>query len=342
VENERLLVPFWEGKTVFDESIMLMSENGEMAKAPLFYKPERILSIKSSDLKTEYKEGIDWEYRDGNIFLLEGSSVPFMKNEECHFYGEKHDDCFDAKDGGYVLYKTKGYFHKRQLVVTYTHNDSFDFEIEKSKGNSLKKTRNLLKNGENIRVCFYGDSITAGCDGSGQFGIEPYMPSWPELFKLKLEKVFNSKLEIINTAVGGKQSDWGVEFADERIADYKPDLAVIAFGMNDGTEKVSASDFRKNIEEIKNRVLAKNKDTEFIFIATTLANEQSVFDVNQRQYYPELLKCARECDSVLNMTKVHSQLLERKRFIDMTGNNINHPNDFLIRIYAQVITALFC
>ncbi|MBQ4558917.1 MAG: hypothetical protein IJA54_01150 [Tyzzerella sp.] len=31
---------------------------------------------------------------------------------------------------------------------------------------------------------------------------------------------------------------------------------------------------------------------------------------------------------------------EGKRFIDMTGNNVNHPNDFLIRCHAHVISAM--
>ena len=35
-------------------------------------------------------------------------------------------------------------------------------------------------------------------------------------------------------------------------------------------------------------------------------------------------------------TKV-SALLEKKRFFDMTGNNVNHPNDFLASVYAQTI-----
>ena len=327
MENEKLLVPFWEGQTVFDESIMLMSENGTEAKASLFYKPEKILSVKSSDFKIEYTEGKDWEYRDGEIVMLNGSSMPFMTKEECHFYEKTHDDCFDAKDGGYILYKTKGYFHKRQLSVTYTHNDSFDFGLDKAEGEMLKRTKAMLQKGENFRMCFYGDSITAGCDGSGAFGY--------------LEEKYGSSIEIINTAVGGKRTDWGLECVEERLSDYKPDIAVVAFGMNDGTEKVPAEEFRSNIQKIRESVLAKNKDTEFIFIATTLPNSESVFDGYQREYYDELLKCAGERDVVLNMTKLHSLLLERKKFIDMTGNNINHPNDFLIRIYAQALINLF-
>ena len=341
MDNDRLLLPFWEGQEVFDESVMLFSENGETPSAPLFYNPEKVLSVTSTDYKIEYKEGKDYIISDGRIVMADGSSMPYMKKEECHFYEKTHDDCFDAKDGGYILYKTKGYFHKRQVLVTYTHNDTFDFGIEKQGAKALEKIKARLKNNENLKFCFYGDSITAGCDGSGALGFEPFMPGWPELLKNKLQNTFGSSIELINTAVGGKRTDWGLECVEERLSCYKPDLAVVAFGMNDGTEKVSADDFRGNIQKIKESVLAQNKDTEFIFIATTLPNPDSVFDGYQKEYYSELLKCAGENDAVLNMTNIHSKLLERKRFIDMTGNNINHPNDFLIRIYAQAMTDLF-
>lgn len=339
---DELLIPFWEGSKVFGESVMMMSENGQIPCAGLFYKPEKILSVKSSDLKTEYERGIDWELEHGKLVMLDGSSMPFIRKEDCRFYEKKDEDCFKAKDGGYILYKRKGYFHKRQLSVTYIHDDRVDFQLEKADGKMLKKTKSMLAVGENITVCFYGDSITAGCDGSGAFGIEPFMPGWPELFKYKIENTFNSRIKIINTAVGGKRSDWGLSEAENRIAVFKPDLAVIAFGMNDGTEKVAPNDFRCNIEGIKEKVLYENPDAEFIFISTTLPNPESEFDGYQRLYYDELIKCAGDNDVVLNMTNIHSILLSRKKFIDMTGNNINHPNDFLIRIYAQALTDLLC
>ena len=40
------------------------------------------------------------------------------------------------------------------------------------------------------------------------------------------------------------------------------------------------------------------------------------------------------------MTSIHSQLLEKKKYLDMTGNNINHINDYLGRWYAQILSAL--
>ena len=36
------------------------------------------------------------------------------------------------------------------------------------------------------------------------------------------------------------------------------------------------------------------------------------------------------------MTAVHELLLERKSLQDTLSNNVNHPNDFMHRVYAQV------
>ena len=44
--------------------------------------------------------------------------------------------------------------------------------------------------------------------------------------------------------------------------------------------------------------------------------------------------------AVAKMTDMHLHLLSLKRYWDMTGNNINHPNDFLARVYAQVVAQM--
>ena len=40
-----------------------------------------------------------------------------------------------------------------------------------------------------------------------------------------------------------------------------------------------------------------------------------------------------------SVSYTHLYLLERKPYIDMTGNNTNHPNDFLARLYVQTLLA---
>ena len=35
------------------------------------------------------------------------------------------------------------------------------------------------------------------------------------------------------------------------------------------------------------------------------------------------------------------KLLTRKNFADLSGNNVNHPNDFGHRLYAEVLFTIF-
>ena len=44
---------------------------------------------------------------------------------------------------------------------------------------------------------------------------------------------------------------------------------------------------------------------------------------------------------IADFYSMQKYLLKRKRFIDLTGNNVNHPNDFMIRCHAQLLTELF-
>ena len=54
----------------------------------------------------------------------------------------------------------------------------------------------------------------------------------------------------------------------------------------------------------------------------------------------ELLKCAREKDVVLNMTSIHSQLLERKRFIDLVFVILNKKKKVRVASYLFSISFL--
>jgi hypothetical protein len=54
---------------------------------------------------------------------------------------------------------------------------------------------------------------------------------------------------------------------------------------------------------------------------------------------PKLQKLAQEEAGVAlaDLTTLHKEYLTVKNYRDMTGNNVNHPNDFLMRLYAQTI-----
>lgn len=338
--TEELLFPFWEGNTVYDESVMFLSENGETPSAGLFFKPAEILGVCSTDYEKEYVRGVDWEEADGRLYLLSGTQIPSMKKGELHFYSDETRECFPAKDGGKILCKGAGYFHQRQALVTYRHVGQWSPSKGILGSRALENLKKKIGKDKHFTVCFYGDSITAGCDSSKRMGVAPFMESWPKLITAEIERTYGCTVNYVNTAVGGKLSDWGLENVHERVVAHNPDLVVLAFGMNDGTEQVAPEQFKQNIMGIKEQILKNNSSTEFILIATTVANAESVYDGRQREYKAVLETCMDPGDILVNMTAVHEALLSRKRFCDMTGNNINHPNDYLIRVYAQIILQL--
>jgi acyl-CoA thioesterase-1 len=45
--------------------------------------------------------------------------------------------------------------------------------------------------------------------------------------------------------------------------------------------------------------------------------------------------------AVADLTSFWELLLTRKTFADITGNGVNHPNDFGHRVYAQVLLSKF-
>jgi hypothetical protein len=65
--------------------------------------------------------------------------------------------------------------------------------------------------------------------------------------------------------------------------------------------------------------------------------EATPFVGAQSEYYKAIEQLEEEGTVMANMTEIHSYLLTKKRFCDMTGNNINHCNDYLARWYAQTV-----
>ena len=44
-----------------------------------------------------------------------------------------------------------------------------------------------------------------------------------------------------------------------------------------------------------------------------------------------------ECVGVADVQFVQTQLMKKKTSLDLTGNFLNHPNDYLARIQAQTV-----
>lgn len=331
------IAPYWEGCITYHESVMFVGDDG----APLMYAPEHVLSVRSSDLKTEYVEGVDYEIKDGKIYRLKDSAMPSFTWDE--FYPKSKEtsvsgNAYAGSKKPYVFFAEGTYFHTNQVFVTYTHQENSSFFVP-TRSTKLTSFEQKLKKGESVNLVFYGDSITAGGNASGRNGgVAPFTPIWAEIVRDALvAKYPSAKLNYTNTAVGGKETVWAIEELEARVNAYKPDLLVLAFGMNDGSKTIEA--FIKNTKTMVDRVLAANPDCEIALVGTMLPHAETTYFKNQDLQEAALYELAKSYKNVdvIPMTSVHASVLGVKRYFDMTGNNVNHAGDFLVRIYAQTI-----
>lgn len=154
-----------------------------------------------------------------------------------------------------------------------------------------------------------------------------------------LQDFYGVPIEFINTSVGGVDTEWAIENAWERAASYQPDLVLLGFGMND---RCTGEEYRKKTKRLMERICEKAPETEFVLIATSLPNplsetEPHYFCAHQHEYARSLRLLCGQGVVLADVQGVQREVMKRKRYIDLTGNLLNHPNDYLARIQAQVL-----
>lgn len=334
--------PYWTGNIVYQESVMVRQEkDGSIPDMGLLYPAEKIISVRTSDLQREFEEGKDYTLVDGKLHIPEGSAIPVVTHD-FYYPATESDNTFPLNPQygfGYIYFSEGAAMHSMQIAVTYAHKGSFDGPIPACKGDKLPKTREKLEKGQQLKLAIFGDSISTGANSTARVAALPMAQTWFDMLADKLKKTYQlENLSLYNPSVGGKKSDWGVTEAPGTVANFAPDLCIIGFGMNDGTKGYTTEFYKTNIQAIMDAVRRGNPDCEFVLIATMLANpEVDTFAGCQKDYLPVLEAMETEGVVVADMTSFHEYLLTKKRYCDMSGNNVNHPNDFLARGYAQVL-----
>ena len=341
---EAYLQPIWEGGVVYHESVMpLEGPDGSMGDIALLYEASEIISVRSSDLRTEYVPGVDYALADGKLRLLDGAipRVPFGRMyppEEIEVPGGGL--LFPGKDVPWIYIEGGSLFHTWQLAVTYKHTDAFPGAVPPRQGGRLPNTLAKLEAGAPLRLLVYGDSLAVGCQSSGwdATNVPPYAPTFFDMFAGALRAQYGGEITVVNTAVGGVNSAWAADNAQELAAEQSPDLMIVSLGGNDAPGKVPPATFAWNVLRLFAKVKAQNPQCEFILLAPALQSPHSFHDNGyQLRYRPWALGLGQEGVAVLDMAQMYADLLARKRFEDIASNNINHPNDFTARIYAQML-----
>ncbi len=338
---DKYVVPFWEGNVMEDESCFVMEdEEGNILPISLLYKADEIIKVTDYTLTVTYEEGKDYALKDGKLIILKGGKIPAIKHKDFYLDEQIEGKCFTRHDGKWLAFAEWVLMYPYQIAVTYKHSDKWGRYIPEARGADLKNFIRKLENKEPVKILVYGDSISAGANATSlKEGMKPGLPKWDALIVRELKKKYGYEdITFVNTSVGGKASGWGLETVEENAVVHNADLAIIGFGMNNSGTPLP--DFKKDIEEICKAIRAGKKDADIVLLATMCPNKLlKGFWGNQpyQQYVLNELAESFENMVVCNMTEYHKAMLETKKFEDMTGNNVNHPNDFLIRGYAQCI-----
>ncbi len=191
-----------------------------------------------------------------------------------------------------------------------------------------------------MTIVLLGDSISAGCNASGWAKAAPFQPPFQELLQQHLEARYETKVLLKNLSVGGTDTKAALTMTD-KVVEALPDLVILAFGMNDSAGR-PANEYATNIETTIDRIRKSLPEAEFILVASMLGNRDWV-RLNQDlfpEYRDALAKLCGSGVALADMTSIWTGFFEWKRDWDLTGNGVNHPNDFGHRVYAQVLSTL--
>ena len=226
----------------------------------------------------------------------------------------------------------------------------------------MKKWLKKLMSGERTIIVAFGDSVTAGYFKSGdEFHSEKDEGAvYHQILGVKLRYISkNNNMEVINAGVGGETAGQGLKRFDRDVAEKKPDLCIVCWGLNDVNGTVE--DYRKNLAETFERV--KALDADIVFMTPNMLNTRvspntaevhlnyaaKTAEIQLSGKMDKLMNAAREVASEHNVP-VCDCYKKWKAMYDMgvdtdalLANCINHPTREMHVFFAECLleTLLF-
>nr|WP_161501621.1 SGNH/GDSL hydrolase family protein [Rhodopirellula sp. SM50] len=339
------LRPFWMGDVVEQESVLFVRDSdSEEARGSSLFPIREILAVRSSSGDVTYRQGVDYRFIPGTreIVIPTGSRVMTTPPSALRRPAKSQRHQLTHRDGnGEILFGAKLEYHQMQTHVTYKKADTaWPVSMPSFDPDSLPTTLQKLRDRQPVSIVLLGDSISTGCNASGWGRGAPFQPAYQDLLVEHLRQHYQADVTLTNLSVGGKSTPWGVTMIDQ-VTEQQPDLVILAFGMNDSAGR-SPDEYGQNTAAMIQKTRVTCPQAEFILIASMLGNRDWVrlnHDVFP-QYRDQLASLCQPGIALADMTSVWAEFIKRKKDSDLTGNGVNHPNDFGHRVYAQVLSAL--
>jgi len=327
--------------------------------------PTRIISVVDNALQKEYKEGVDFEWVRGTnkIKWLEGSSIPYYY--EGALQGIKEPGSKEKIAAGVwdnlgrqlldnVLYCVSAFLYEKQVAVTYEYDlaqvKSPGIAYTQYQGDKLPRTLAKIKNNEDLKILVVGASVAGGCDASGMYNRAPFLPTMDVLVKDFISTQTTGKVTLTNFAFGGSTVQQCIDALTKTVdfmgtpynfaGKYKDyDLVILAGVMNDLNQPPAYT--ASKLKELIAQLRTESPEIEVLIYNNILGNPEARSFYEPKHAIVEAVNemARHEGYALADTYGAHRKILEYKLYSSTTGNNINHPNDWLIRVNAQNILA---
>lgn len=322
-----------------------MFAGGDVAQ--LAFEPLEVMRVCDMAREEVYVPGRDYVVSGRSIRRVEGGRIPWVDEEglrpaagtlsrypspDCQVIG-------NGVDGRDIRFARTTWYMDHQFMVDYVAK-KVDLTVLSGLGNGFREAVNArLEAGKTFRLSYIGDSITYGCNASKLCDVAPYQPCYAELVAEELERATGCEMVFKNHAIGGTGCRNAMKIKDAWMGD-KADLLVIAYGMNDFSG-MTAEDYVAVTDDIVNNAVAAHPDTLVLLVASMAGNSDwkntpaepaEAFATALRAYAAQ-----RPNTGFADVHAVWREYVSRKGYYSMTGNGVNHPNDFGYRVYASCL-----
>jgi lysophospholipase L1-like esterase len=301
--------------------------------SPLAFRPAQTTSLQVRSTyrpgagTVTYEEGRDYrvDYDKGTVSRLPGSRLPDFRTNV--LFGREEFD--HTKFPGYGNLPFFAY-------ADYDSNEVCRWTAVKVPGDPLAAARARLAAGGPFTIVAFGDSIANGGEASS-----PDLVFWRRWIADLQLKYPSARITGVNGATGGDTTTRGLERLRAKVLDARPDLVLVAFGMNDHNRRgVPPVDFERQLSEIVGRVRA-GSGAAVVLVSTFPPNPRWVHGSRRMDEYAAItarVALATGC-AYADVHGLWQAMTVRKRPEDLLANNINHPNDFGHWIYYRALTA---
>lgn len=351
--------PFYWGNIMHNETVLFEGQDDGSVVGYLRYVPKKIISVRDYTLKKEYVAADEFEINGNKLTLKSASTIGHWTKKQMAgnealpspyrvvaSMADFRDVNTDLVNMGGTLYTESPFYWGTQVSITYAY-DLAEINLAKFPTYQLDKLTHVkakLDAKQAIKISGLGDSVLEGCSSSQKFNHEPYQMDFFDSFGTEIASRFGIEVTRDNEAVGGTTSADGANDAKlGRIYQAKPDLLLVHYGINDLGAKTTPNGYADNISYIVTNVKANLPNCDIILMSPILpfpgVYDYLMFD----RYVNKLQSIASISESTIVVDVFHASqelVSNGKDFYDITGNGINHPNDFGHRFYTGCLLSV--